>query len=563
MHRILTIVRSRFAPADILALAILAALLIVAFLTFDDYGLGWDDYTHSQYGEMLFSYYASGFRDLRAFSFVNLFYYGGGFDLVAHTLGKILPFDLFDIRRLLGALVGIAGVAIVWRTGRRLGETIAGIVALALLATTPLYYGHMFINAKDTPFAVAMAFLLLMLVRAFDEYPRPRPSTILLFGLALGLTIGTRVIGGIAVAFVGIGAAFLLAGEIHAMGLRESAKRMAVFIGRMLLALPLAYVVMGIIWPWSVLSPLNPIRAIEYFSHFWENPWREMYDGIAVLIPNMPRSYVPKLCLLTFSEIFVGLALAGTAGAIVASVRGEVDPKRSASLMLLVAAAVLPIALTVITKPVMYNGIRHFVFVTPPFAILGGLAAAYIYHLLETYRQRFALAAAGAFALLIAWTTVDFVRIHPYQYALFNHVAGGVRGAAQRYMTDYWGLAFKETSEALLDQLDEHHIAPPPGRKWKVVVCGPAHTASIELGPNFETTYDAKGADFALSLGTFYCAQLDAPVLAESEREGVVFARAYDLRGNSYVTTYAYPPLGETPKGITKADHQVVHTFWQ
>jgi hypothetical protein len=319
---------------------------------------------------------------------------------------------------------------------------------------------------------------------------------------------------------------------------------------------------MGIIWPWSVLAPLNPIRAIEYYSHFWENPWKEMYDGIAMLIPNMPRSYVPKLCLLKFPEIFLGLALAGTAGAVVASVRGEVDPKRRASLMLLVTAAVLPIALTVITKPVMYNGIRHFVFVTPPFAILGGIAAAYIYRQLESYRHRFAMAAAGVFALLIAWTTVDLVRIHPYQYALFNHVAGGVQGAAQRYMTDYWGLAFKETAESLLDQLDERNIAPPPGRKWKVVVCGPAHTASIELGPNFETTYNAKGADFALSLGTFYCAQLDAPVLAESEREGVVFARAYDLRGNSYVTTYAYPPLGETPKDISKADHQV-NTFWQ
>ena len=562
MNRIITIARSRFAPADIAALAILAALLIVAFFSFDDYGLGWDDYTQSQYGEMLYSYYASGFKDLRAFSFVNLFYYGGGFDLAAHALGKILPFDMFETRRLLGGLIGIAGLAVVWRTGRRLAGPIAGLAALALLATTPLYYGHMYINVKDAPFAVAMAFLLFTLVRAFDEYPRPRTSTVLLFGLALGLTIGTRVIGGIAAGFVGVGAAFLLAGEIHAMGWRESAKRMAVFSGRMLLALPLAYAVMGLVWPWSVLSPLNPLRAVEYFSHFWENPWREMYEGIAVLIPNMPRSYVPKLCLLTFPEIFVGFALAGTAGAIVACVRGEADPKKSASLMLLVTAALLPIALTVVMRPVMYNGIRHFVFVTPPFAVLGGIAAAYGYRQLQAYRERFALAAAGAFALLIAWTAVDLVRIHPYEYALFNHVAGGVRGAAQRYMTDYWGLAFKETSEALLDQLEEHNVAPPPGRKWRVVVCGPAHTASIELGPNFETTYNAKGADFALSLGTFYCAQLDAPVLAEAEREGVVFARAYDLRGNSYVTTYAYPPLGEAPKGISKADH-TVNTFWQ
>ena len=146
-----TLARIRFAPADIVAIAVLTALVVVAFFTFDDYGLGWDDYTHRQYGEMLHAYYASGFTDVRAFSFVNLFYYGGGFDLAATILGKLLPFDIFDTRRLLGAIVGIAGLVIVWRTARRVGGPAAGIAALVLLATTPLYYGHMFINAKDTP----------------------------------------------------------------------------------------------------------------------------------------------------------------------------------------------------------------------------------------------------------------------------------------------------------------------------------------------------------------------------------------------------------------------------
>jgi 4-amino-4-deoxy-L-arabinose transferase-like glycosyltransferase len=556
-----TLARIRFAPADIVAIAVLTALVVVAFFTFDDYGLGWDDYTHRQYGEMLYAYYASGFTDVRAFSFVNLFYYGGGFDLAATILGKLLPFDIFDTRRLLGAIVGIAGLVIVWRTARRVGGPAAGIAALVLLATTPLYYGHMFINAKDTPFAVAMVFLLYAFIRAFDEYPKPRPSTIVLFGLALGCTIGTRVIGGIALVFAGVGALFLLTAEIRALGLREAAGRMATHAGRLALSLPLAYVVMGLIWPWSVQAPLNPIRAIEYYSHFWETPWKEMFDGVAVLIPNMPRSYVPKLCLLKFPEIFIGLSIAGIAGAIVASLTGGVEPKKRASLMLLVAAAVLPVVMTVITKPVMYNGIRHFLFVTPPLAILGGLAAAFIYQRATAYRHAYAVGAVAVFALLIGWTTVDLVRIHPYQYALFNHAAGGVRGAANRYMTDYWGLAIKETAEAMIESIADAHLSPPDGRKWKVAVCGPAHSASVELGPNFEATYTAKGADFALSLGTFYCAQLDAPVIAQSEREGVVFARAYDLRGRNYVTTYAYPPIN--PKKKKDVSSAEVHTFWQ
>ena len=44
----------------------------------------------------------------------------------------------------------------------------------------------------------------------------------------------------------------------------------------------------------------------------------------------------------------------------------------------------------------------------------------------------------------------------------------------------------------------------------------------VELGPNFETSWDPQGADFALMLGVFYCRQLDAPVIVEIRRDGVV-----------------------------------------
>ena len=118
------------------------------------------------------------FADRRALSWVNLYYYGGGFDLVAALLAKVLPFTLFETRRLVGALVGLLGLFVTWRIGRRIGGPLAGLLALVLLATCPLYYGHMFMNAKDSPFAVAMAIFLLGLVRAFEEYPRPSVATV-------------------------------------------------------------------------------------------------------------------------------------------------------------------------------------------------------------------------------------------------------------------------------------------------------------------------------------------------------------------------------------------------
>src|SRR6516164_8549774 len=81
---------------DGLAIGVLAVTAAIAFATFRDYGLGWDDYTHSQYGALLVSLYQSNFADQRALSFVNLYMYGGGFDILATLAAKILPFGLFE-----------------------------------------------------------------------------------------------------------------------------------------------------------------------------------------------------------------------------------------------------------------------------------------------------------------------------------------------------------------------------------------------------------------------------------------------------------------------------------
>src|SRR5215831_16096159 len=167
---------------DRLAIGVLGAVAIVALLTFRDYGLSWDDYAHSEYGDLLLQFYASGFHDQRALSWVNLYYYGGGFDLLAALAAKVLPLSLFETRRLVGAAVGIVGLFVTWRIGRRAGGAPAGMVALVLLAACPLYYGHMFMNSKDSPFAVAMAIFLLGAVRTCEEYPR--------LSLATGTLVG-------------------------------------------------------------------------------------------------------------------------------------------------------------------------------------------------------------------------------------------------------------------------------------------------------------------------------------------------------------------------------------
>src|SRR3954471_24902807 len=97
---------------DRIAVVVLIAAAAIVLLTFRDYGLGWDDYTHAEYGDLLAAFFASRLRDQRALSWVTLYMYGGGFDLIAALAAKGLPFTLFETRRLAGALVGSVGLLV-------------------------------------------------------------------------------------------------------------------------------------------------------------------------------------------------------------------------------------------------------------------------------------------------------------------------------------------------------------------------------------------------------------------------------------------------------------------
>lgn len=520
---------------DGIALAGLGAVALIALLTFRDYGLSWDDYTHAEYGDLLLSFYTSGFADRRALSFVNLYYYGGGFDLVAAAFAKFLPLGIFETRRLLGAAVGILGLFVVWRLGRRIGGPLAGLFALVLLACCPDYYGHMFMNPKDSPFAVAMVVLLLGLVRTFEQYPRPSIGSIALLGVGAGLSFGCRIMGAFGAISALAALLYVVSIEARQNGLRQASDRAGHFAIAVIPAALLGYAVMAMVWPWAAADPLNPFHALGYFARFFEQPWQELFGGQLISVIEMPRSYVPTLFALKLPEVFSVLGLAGAAGAIIATFRSDAPATRRVAYLLVTLAAVVPVTVEIALRPAMYNGIRHLVFVLPPLAVLGGLAATYLLRSLRHLPLQ--AAAAALFIFAIAQPIAAMTRVHPFEYTYFNTLAGGVASAQHRYMLDYWGLSFRPASQALLARLQ--HKKPPARRRWKVAVCGPHRSPQVELGPNFETTWDPHGADFAIMLGVFYCARLSAPLIADIEREGVHYARVYDIRGHPIETLLA------------------------
>src|SRR5262249_44182160 len=139
--------------------------------------------------------------------------------------------------------------------------------------------------------------------------------------LGVGLAIGARVLGGFAVMNAFLPLPFIVAVRSRAESFRPALNECASFLVPLIPAVVFAYLVMGLVWPWGVVSPLNPFHPVEYFSNFFEKPWRELFDGQLIPVVDMPRSYVPTLFALQLPELMLGLGLCGVTIALIAVAR--------------------------------------------------------------------------------------------------------------------------------------------------------------------------------------------------------------------------------------------------
>src|SRR3979411_1713965 len=272
-----------------------------------------------------------------------------------------------------------------------------------------------------------MVILMLGLVRLAEEYPSPSPRTILIVGLGAGLSIGSRILGGLALIYAVVGFLPLLLEEIHTHSARDAAHRFAHVLLVLLPGLILGYLVMGLIWPWSIMEPGNPFQALTYFSHFFEKPWKEMFDGALVSVPDMPWSYLPTLFALQLPEVLLGLSIAGVVGTFMSLSRRDVPGRRKTILLMLTLAATLPLLIAMLKRPALYNGIRHFIFIIRPMTVLAGVAFGWGINWLKENRRSWQPAAVVVFSFGLLLPLGEMIRLHPYPYNHFHQTPGNGR----------------------------------------------------------------------------------------------------------------------------------------
>jgi hypothetical protein len=394
-----------------------ALYLAVALATLGQYGITWDEPVQSRYGELALHYFATFGHDDAANRFLNLRWYGPLFEMLPAAIYHFTPAAKYLIRHLCivltgcGALVG-AGVFCTLLEA----EPMAGQLLLVFL---PHFYGSSFHNSKDIPFACAIVWTMVAMVRLLEAPTRKR---IALAGLALGAALSIRV-G--ALLFVGIVLVVLV--------VRRRREAIAPFAA----AFALAWIVMVVTWPAAHRSPLlHPARAFRQAIAF-EEIYPVRFEGREVASDALPRRYLVELLAFTTPLVPLALALAGLAQAL---------RRRTTADLLLAAWILVPIGLFFVQRPNVYDGIRHFLFLLPALAILGARMPRW------------------AIALACVAPLVAMLRLHPYEMTYYNALADPAR-----FETDYWASSYREAALWLR--------AHAPQRRTRVVVAATRHSS--------------------------------------------------------------------------------------
>lgn len=532
------------------AQGVMALLAVLVVATFRHYGVTWDEEIQSQYGQAIYDYYNSGFADHRYNQIFNLYLYGGMFDGIAAWLEAYLPIGIYETRHLLNALVGLLGLWGTWRLGRLAGGGMAGFTALVLLALTPMYYGHMFNNPKDIPFAAGVVWSLYYMTKTLRAFPHIRIRNILMLGLVMGLTMGVRV-GGVmllgywvfvleVLAMAMLWSRYRFGGIVKNKEALWQAFRLDVKIAGLIVPVTvIAYAVMLFFWPWAQEAPIvNPWKAFVQFSHF-PNYVEVLLNGVTYESTTLPWFYLPEYFAVQLPLPQLGLFLTGLV--LLPVIWRDLKPGANRYALLLILLTIfVPVAFTVFGHPALYDAVRHFIFVLPLLCVIGALAFRTIVRKGERLVEKMPSRALrhvvkacfllGLGAVVVAHSVV-YVKLHPYEYIYLNPLDGGVKGGFGHYELDYWGSSFKEAAEDLIDYVNKEG-GVPNGKLYRVAICGPWSAATIYLPPDYEPVQADDPAEFFLSTTRWQCENMrPGKEIIRVKRLGALLSVVKDLRG--------------------------------
>ncbi len=526
----------------------LGCLGLLVLGTANDYGSSWDEEIRRNQGERKLEYYRSilsadwnRVRELGA----QQDRYPGFHDLNLALLRRVSPLSDIHTGHLFSALFGFLGIIGAWALGSRLGGPAVGFWSAGLLALFPVWYGHMFINPKDIPFACGYIWSLYAIVRFLENPAAAQWRLVIVTGLAIGVTMAVRVGGLVLLCYLGLFWGLL---ALHARW-REPAvlmtwvrDRILPGLGRIAAIAVAAFVVLLVYWPAAHGNPVaHTGGALAAVTHFdWPMP--VLFEGVYRAAADLPGYYILKVFWLKTPELILILWAIGLVWSVLWTV-GKLREREwgiethHSGIVLVIFAVCFPIYYVIVRESTLYNGLRHLLFVVPPSVVLAGLVLERLRLAVGERRPGMRILVPVFAGLLMLPTLIGMIRLHPYQYVQYNVFAGGVSGAAGHYEVDYWGTAYREAVALLVDYLDGLPPEEQEGRTFTVNMEHPTWLARHYLpeGRPYRihlVRSQGEEANFYLASTTWEAdCYYHGEVVGTVERMGVTLAVVKDRRG--------------------------------
>jgi len=438
--------------------SLLALIFVIMVVYTPQYGITGDDVTQYTYGKSVWAYISSFGADKTAVTGKYLentqALYGGFFDGVSAMLISVFhPKDEFLFRHYWVMLFGFLGFVATGLFAKELGGWRTGILAVIFLFFTARYFGESFNNPKDIPFAASYILGMYAIVIWLKNIEQPKWRHTVLAGLAIALCISMRIGGLLLIAYLGLFYAIivwqkkLLKDKQYLPSLKH-------------------IVVMGLVgyfgsilwWPYALESPLtNPLEALKVMSSY-PLVLRMVFDGHRIDTTQLPWFYLPKW-------LFIGLPLYLLVGFISGSALIVFMSRkfRSSFLWMLIFVAVFPVCYIIYNHSVLYDGMRHALFVVPPMIIVAALFYVYVFDSVKNKGLQYAV--VGIVVVLVALPARFMLANHPNEYVYFNELEGGIKNAYGIYETDYYMNSVKQANNWLL----ENELKKLPAKDTMVV----------------------------------------------------------------------------------------------
>jgi Dolichyl-phosphate-mannose-protein mannosyltransferase len=486
---------------------LLATIFVYMMISVPLYGITGDEITQKNYGNFVWDY----IRTFGANKAVlndeyilkkELQYYGGFFDgFSAMLISLFHPKDEFLFRHYWTALFGFTGIMATGLIAKQLRGWLAAILAVIFIFFTGRYFGEAFNNPKDAPFAASYALALYAMLIWLKNIEQLKWKHTLLLGLAIALCLSIRIGGLLLVAYLGLFYVVTLWQKklTKTKGFSNSIKHL-------LVAGVIGYVGAILWWPYALDAPLsNPINALHVMS---TNPLasltiRMLFDGHIIQISpdTVPWYYLPRW-------LEIGLPLYLLTGTIGGSALVYQIMKRfqSPQIWMIVFAGLFPVAYILYKHSVLYDGIRHVMFIIPPMAVISALFFNYLAEIFPGKGVKYAVAAVVV--ILIALPARFSFANHPNEYVYFNEIIGGIKGAYGNYETDYYMNGIKQGYKWLV----ENELKNRPAKDTAVVAtnCGEplveyARVSSVPFVPYYVRFYqkNQKNWDYGIYYGRF------------------------------------------------------------